>query len=182
MDYQISETERNSLATVRDQLDLICGCLSLGDGHLQFVSSHSLNIFLDERSKEIGSILAKLEERHDAEFEQAKAREQEQKQADGSIPPALLVRIIEVCSGVSIDEAAVAELHAELYEVLGDDITPLSAFYAALSRQGYEVSHSVNNDVSHFIIRKPASNGLPKAANKPRTAPRKRDRLAATTA
>lgn len=181
MEYQISETERRCLEEVSDQLDLICGCLCLADGQLQTITSNSLNTFLEQRRKEIDGVLTKLEERQDADFKlaQSLAREQEQKQKQlaQSIPPELLVRVIEACSGSVVAEQELVTLYSDLYDatVLHGRPEPFEAFGAALEKAGYKTTLEINSTGTQFTIKRTTNKA--RAPSKLTTTPRKREAL-----
>lgn len=181
MEYELSTQEFYSLQACARQIDLVADLCAVSVSNRHEISVDGLQSFLDAQKKALSTVLQTVEDRYENQFEKQAVTAPEVQPLKG-VTSELLARVIDVCSGAAIEEAAVASLHVELLESLQDDITPLSAFYAALQRQGYLVNFSVHGGTSHFTIKKPGSPEKTTAAKKPRPAPRKRERLAATVA
>lgn len=63
MHYQISEADFNCLESVRDQLALISGLLSVADDGLNFINANSLYSFIKARTQDISKVLEDAESR-----------------------------------------------------------------------------------------------------------------------
>ncbi len=72
MNYQISEDEYNSLESLKNQLGLIAGLLSVSNFDLGFITSSELFAFLNARSEDLAHVLKITSERQSLQLEQAK--------------------------------------------------------------------------------------------------------------
>ena len=184
MDYQISEDEFNSITSCADQIDLLTSlCAYIPTGH-HAITIAGLDSFLCAQNRVLRATLKALEEREEAQrkTEHSAAAAERGSPAPPSISSELLVRVMAACSGAVSDDAAILQIHEDLFDatVMHGNGEPLKAFYAALQRQGVGINVIVGNGVCQTTI----TRGTPRKARQPTKAPRvasrKRDRLVAS--
>lgn len=170
--YELSETELSRLDDCMKQLDFITDLC----GHIKGYPSLSidgLQSFLCALQQGLHTTLKAVEERREAQ--QVLNEGAHQQPALGGISPDLLVRIMEVCSGAETSQETLAQLNDELFKAAVNDgyREAPKAFYTALQRLGYSVTTMVRNGEETINFERST------AKDRPKTAARKRERLAA---
>lgn len=167
MNYLISEEALNRLESARGQLRLIVDLLTPVDSHLNQVNSNDMLEFIDAQKSSITAVLEEVANRPAPAPQLVPAM----------VPTDLLVRLITAASGEYIAQEDLQSLNGLLLDAASQDVAygnAARAFYAALMRQGYDVTSTVRNgEGSMAFMRK---------AQPPQTMKRKRDKLATASA
>ena len=157
MHFELSEKEFYSLESCQQQIGFMSDLCVHVEG-AQSVSIVGLMHFLDAQKKVLGSIIQTAEERQDAQIAfNRDAASNPVQQPPARLETGLLIRLMEVCSGVQLSEDAVMKLYDDLYDatVLEGQGELLKALHAALLRLGYQVSYTQNEQGSQFAIKRP---------------------------
>lgn len=179
MHFELSEKEFHSLESCQQQIGFMSDLCVHVEG-AQSVSIVGLMHFLDAQKKALGAIIQTAEERQDAQIAcNREAANNPVQQPSAGLETGLLIRLMEVCSGVQLSEDAVMRLYDDLYDATVPEGQGelLKAFHGALLRLGYQVSYTQNEQGSQFAIRLPTAKAKTPTAAKPKAPARKRERL-----
>ena len=178
MHFELSEKEFHSLESCQQQLSFMSDLCMYVDG-VQSVSIVGLMHFLDAQKDALTAVMKAAEDRQGAQLTLSRsAADTPVQQQQTGLQHELLIRVMEICSGLPTSEEEVMKLYDDLFDatVAQGQGELLNAFHCALLRLGYQVSYTQNEQGSQFAIKRPPTT-KPQAGPKAKAPARKRESL-----
>ncbi len=183
MHFELSEKEFHGLESCQQQIGFMSDLCTYVEG-VQSVSITGLMHFLDAQNAALKAVVKAAEERQDAQIALRREVSSQAAIPASPIPHCLLVRVMEVCSGVQMSDEEIVQIYDELFDVTTSQgqAELLQAFHAALYRLGYQVSYAQSESGTQFSISAPKAKTASLDTKKPQPAKRSRakDRLVAS--